>query len=92
MTRCGSRFPMPSSTTSSIGPAAIHTSPVSCARCSASSSDVRVLLAPGAVALSVQNHAQILDGFQRRNADATVAAMESHLTRIHQTTLAVMDE
>ena len=33
---------------------------------------------------------QILDGLERRDAAATMAAVENHLGRIHKTTLAVM--
>ncbi|MBS3651759.1 FadR family transcriptional regulator [Pseudaminobacter sp. 19-2017] len=50
----------------------------------------RVLVAKGAVSLSVQDHIQILDGFERRDAAAAVDAMENHLNRIHRTTLEVM--
>lgn len=50
----------------------------------------RVLVAKGAVSLSFQDHVQILDGFERRDIAAAVEAMESHLNRIHRTTLDVM--
>ncbi|CAH2396993.1 FadR/GntR family transcriptional regulator [Mesorhizobium escarrei] len=51
----------------------------------------RVLVAKGAVSLSFQDHVQILDGFERRDIAAAVEAMESHLNRIHRTTLDVMN-
>lgn len=50
----------------------------------------RVLLAAGAVQLSLDDHVAILDGFERRDPDAAAAAMERHLDRIHSTTVAVM--
>jgi DNA-binding FadR family transcriptional regulator len=50
----------------------------------------RVLLAKGAVQLSLDDHVAILDGFERRDPDAAAAAMERHLDRIHSTTVAVM--
>ena len=51
----------------------------------------RVLLADGAVSLSVHDHTRILDGFEKRDAAAAVGAMEKHLIRIHRTTLDVMN-
>jgi DNA-binding FadR family transcriptional regulator len=50
----------------------------------------RVLLAEGAVQLSLDDHIAILEGFERRDPDAAANAMERHLDRIHSTTVAVM--
>jgi GntR family transcriptional regulator, sialic acid-inducible nan operon repressor len=50
----------------------------------------RVLLAKGAVQLSLDDHVAILDGFERQDPDAAAEAMERHLDRIHSTTMAVM--
>lgn len=50
----------------------------------------KVLLGKDAVSRSVEDHVQILDGFERRNAVAAAAAMDRHLDRIHRTTLDVM--
>ena len=50
----------------------------------------RVLVADGAVKLSLEDHVAILDGFERHDPDAAAAAMERHLDRIHSTTVAVM--
>ncbi|GLQ56181.1 FadR/GntR family transcriptional regulator [Devosia nitrariae] len=51
----------------------------------------RVLLEDGAVAKSLDDHIQILAALERRDADATIAAVENHLNRIHCTTLDVID-
>ena len=51
----------------------------------------RVLVGKGAVSRSFQDHIQILDGFERRDAAAAEEAMENHLNRIHRTTLDVMN-
>lgn len=50
----------------------------------------KVLLGKDAVSRSVEDHVQILDGFEQRNAAAAAAAMDRHLDRIHRTTLDVM--
>lgn len=49
-----------------------------------------VLLGENAVALSLQDHTEVLEGFERRDAVAAVEAMERHLNRIHLTTLEAM--
>ena len=49
-----------------------------------------VLLGKNAVSLSVHDHMQILDGFERRDRAAAAEAMEHHLNRIHMTTLEAM--
>nr|WP_281406369.1 FCD domain-containing protein [Mesorhizobium sp. B1-1-5] len=51
----------------------------------------RVLLADGAVSLSVHDHARLVDGFEKCDAAAAVGAMEKHLIRIRRTTLDVMN-
>jgi DNA-binding FadR family transcriptional regulator len=50
----------------------------------------KVLLTRDAVTRSVEDHIQIVDGFERHDAAAAVGAMEKHLTRIHRTTLDMM--
>lgn len=50
----------------------------------------KVLLRKDAVSRSVEDHVQILDGFEQRNAAAAAAAMDRHLDRIHRTTLDVI--
>ncbi|MBZ9701811.1 hypothetical protein LB530_13105 [Mesorhizobium sp. CO1-1-3] len=45
----------------------------------------RVLLADGAVSLSVRDHTRITDGFEKRDAAAAVGVMEKHLVRIRRT-------
>lgn len=49
-----------------------------------------VLLGEGAVSLSLADHIEILDGFERRDPDVAAAAMKKHLNRIHRTTLEAM--
>lgn len=49
-----------------------------------------VLLGENAVTLSLHDHMEILDGFERRDPAAATEAMERHLNRIHLTTLEAM--
>ena len=51
-----------------------------------------VLLREGSVSLSLADHIEILDGFERRDATAAAEAMQNHLTRIHRTTLEAIAE
>jgi DNA-binding FadR family transcriptional regulator len=50
----------------------------------------KVLLGKNAVSRSVEDHVQIVDGFEQRNAAVAMAAMDRHLDRIHRTTVDVM--
>lgn len=50
-----------------------------------------VLITEGAVARSLEDHIGILNAFERHDADAAMAAVENHLTRIHKTTLDAME-
>jgi DNA-binding GntR family transcriptional regulator len=50
----------------------------------------KVLLGRDAVSRSVEDHVQIVAGFEQRDAAAAAAAMDRHLDRIHRTTLDVM--
>ncbi|MNL49546.1 transcriptional regulator NanR [compost metagenome] len=51
-----------------------------------------VLLREGSVSLSLADHMEILDGFERRDPSAAAEAMENHLNRIHRTTLEAIAE
>jgi DNA-binding FadR family transcriptional regulator len=51
----------------------------------------RVLVGDGAVGKSLEDHILILAGLERRDADATMRAVENHLNRIHSTTVQVID-
>ena len=51
-----------------------------------------VLLRKDSVPLSLADHIEILDGFERRDAAAAAEAMQNHLNRIHRTTLEAIAE
>ena len=51
-----------------------------------------VLLREGSVSLSLADHIEILDGFERRDPTAAAEAMLNHLHRIHRTTLEAIAE
>lgn len=51
----------------------------------------KVLLARDAVSQSVEDHVNIVEGFERHDVAAAVGAMEKHLTRIHRTTVDMMN-
>ncbi len=46
---------------------------------------------PGAIARSCEDHAGIVEALRARDPDATVAAFETHLDRIRETTKTVLD-
>jgi DNA-binding FadR family transcriptional regulator len=50
----------------------------------------QAILVPGAVAVSVDDHALILAALEARDAEAAGRAMDRHLLHVHQTTLQVM--
>lgn len=50
----------------------------------------RAMLVPGAVAVSVDDHARILAALEARDAKAAGKAMDRHLLHVHQTTLQMM--
>jgi len=51
----------------------------------------RVLLGEGAVSRSLEDHIQIVEGFEKRDAGRAIEAMDRHLARIHRTTIEVME-
>ncbi|MCK0198146.1 FCD domain-containing protein [Ancylobacter sp. 6x-1] len=51
----------------------------------------QALLEPGAVGRSVEDHRLIVSAFDARDPDAAAAAMERHITRVHETTLQVLE-
>lgn len=50
----------------------------------------RAVAQPGAILRSHEDHAAIVEGLERRDAEAVVAAFRTHLDRIYRTTLGIM--
>ena len=51
----------------------------------------RIVARPGAIETSIADHRAILTGIERRDVEATIAAISRHATRIYETTRAFME-
>lgn len=51
----------------------------------------RIVARPGAIQASLADHRAILSGIERRDVEATISAVATHVTRIYETTRAFLD-